>query len=220
MSLFKRIAATVSAQVEQTVSQLENHDAVIASAIKDCQRATAQTQVRLTRVRADEARMRDKLKQLHEQEKQWTERAQRVAQSDRDSALTCLGRRDDCRQQIERLEASLKQHETVTERLAAESKRVNAQLQKISEQRNVMRTRQSAAEAVRMLQAMDQDAATDIEDALERWEARVLEAEIQSGQIHDETHTDSFAQRFEDGERQAQLESELDALLAKGQRHE
>ena len=45
MSIFKRLTATFSSRVDQMVSQIENHDAVVEVAIKESRQATAKAKV-------------------------------------------------------------------------------------------------------------------------------------------------------------------------------
>lgn len=222
MSLFKRIAATVYAQVDQTVSQIENHDAVIQSAIKQTQRAAAQTKVRLSRVHADGERMRRQLSALQDDSRQWRDRAKRAATSDRETALKCLARGKRCDDQITQLQQSLHKHGELSKRLEAEFNRVDSQLRQINDQRNLMRTRESAADALRMLNALDSGAGIDIEDAMDRWEVRVTEAEMQFSPSDFGAHntkSDELDQAFSQVEQREALAAELDQLMAEDSNH-
>ena len=216
MSWLKRITATVSAQVDQTVSQIENHDAVIAAAIKETQRSAAQTKVRLSRVRADGQRMRSKLDKLRVEQDRWTQRARKIATDNREHALQCVARRNACHRQIEHLEAGLRKHDDLSSRLANEFEQVQARLQTITDQRNLMRTRESAAEAVRMLSSIDGTAGIDIEEALDRWEVRVTEAEMSVGHFDD---PDQLDQQLSKAELREALDQELDQLIAEDDAH-
>ena len=219
MSLIKRIAATVYAQVDQTVSQIENHDAVIQSAIKQIQRAASRTKVRLSRVKADGERLRRQLAELTTEQAHWAERAKRVAGNDRETALQCLSKRQTCRQQIGQLEIALQQHDELSQKLASEYDRVESHLRQIKDQRNLMRTRESAADAVRMLSALDCTGGIDIEDTLERWEIRITEAEMQTGQFDEPVKQDALDRRFLDEEQRDALDAELQQLMKEDERH-
>ena len=61
MSIFRRLQATISASLDNAVSQVENHDAVVEAALKDARAAAARARVRLARVQKEEANMRTKL---------------------------------------------------------------------------------------------------------------------------------------------------------------
>lgn len=64
MNLISRFSATLMAGVDKTVSQIENHDAVIEASLKESQRAAAQARVRLQRVTRDGEALLQKQKAL------------------------------------------------------------------------------------------------------------------------------------------------------------
>lgn len=219
MSLFKRIAATVYAQLDDTVSRMENNDAVIQAAIQEAQRAAAKTKVRLAIVRAEGERMRERQRHLSEQENRWSERARRVAESDRDTALSCLAQRRACQTELQQLETSRKQHDALSQQLSQELQRIESKLQQINQQRTLMRTRESAADALNLMNTLEARGGIDIEQAFERWEVRVTEAEMRAGS-HAGLEGDTLDQRFQDAEQQATLNAELDELLNQEERDE
>ena len=53
MSLIRRISTSITSSVDRAVSKVENHDAIINSALRDTQQAAARSRVRLERVRKD-----------------------------------------------------------------------------------------------------------------------------------------------------------------------
>ena len=54
MSIIRRLQATISAGLDNAVSQVENHDAVVEAALKDARTAAARARVRLARVQKEE----------------------------------------------------------------------------------------------------------------------------------------------------------------------
>jgi phage shock protein A len=222
MSIFKRLTATFSSRVDQMVSQIENHDAVVEVAIRESRQATAKAKVRLTRVRRDGEQLREKIAQLNKEEKLWTNRAREVAQQDEDKALECLRRRKLCQQQLAQLDKAILRHEELEQRLVQDIKAAEHKLAEMNQQRNLMRTRQSAAEALNSISGMDESVALDVADAFERWEVKVTEAELEvgAGGAMDDSY-DLLERKFLDGEEKAGLQAELQQLLAeKEQDHE
>ena len=209
MSLIKRIYTTVSAQIDGVVSEIENHDAVIESAIRDNQRSLARAKVRLNRLQADGRRLRQRLDRLRSAERQWSSRAKTNAEGDEQIALKCLQKRRSCRQKITGIEDALVEHEAAENRLSRDISTLEKRLHEINQQRNLMRTRESAAEAMRTFNAIKSCSGLNIDDTFEKWETRVMEAELASG---DTRSTDDLEERFIEEEGIEELKLELDAL--------
>ncbi|KPK40817.1 MAG: hypothetical protein AMJ69_01010 [Gammaproteobacteria bacterium SG8_47] len=210
MSILKRLSATISAQVDHMVSQIENHDAVIEAAIRDARQAAARAKVRLARVKRDGAGLKHKIASLQQAEKQWTDRARSCAATDEDKALACMQRRRECQRQMTVLQQALREHASLEERLDRDIRTAESRLSEMAQQRNLMRTRQSAAEALRSISSLDEDVAIDVNEAFERWEINVTEAELAAGSTE---LTDGIEREFLDVEDKATLRAELDALL-------
>ena len=210
MSLINRIYATVTARVDRVVSEIENHDAVIESAIRDNQQSLARAKVRFNRLQSDGRRIRQRLDQLQKAEQQWSDRARNNADGNEQMALQCLKKRRECRQQIATLENTLVEHDNAESRLGRNMKTVEQRLREINQQRNLMRTRESTAEAMRTFNAIKGYCGANIDDTFEKWETRVLEAEFASGDV--ET-TDELEERFIEEEEIEDLRLELDAIM-------
>ncbi|MGB8221281.1 MAG: hypothetical protein WCF10_01780, partial [Polyangiales bacterium] len=99
-------------------------------------------------------------------------------------------------------------HETTLKELNDGIGQLSERLQELVERRNVMRTRQSRAEAMQ-----DMSIATtplgDMNELFERWEIRVAEVEIAGEYDH---HVDAFASEFESADDTAALREELHAI--------
>ena len=107
MSFFKRVKATVTANIDEAISRIENHDSVIEVALEETRDAAARLKVQTARVRGETTRLRREIERQEQDEVRWTERAKRVAKEDEERALTCLKRRDECRAQIRILSQQL-----------------------------------------------------------------------------------------------------------------
>ena len=211
MSIFKRLTATFSSRVDQMVSQIENHDAVVEVAIKESRQATAKAKVRLARVQRDGEVLRSKITQLQKDETLWTNRAREVAHKDQERALECVRRRKICQKQFEQYEHALKKHEALEQKLAQDIHAAEHKLAEMNQQRNLMRTRQSAAEALNSISGVDETVALDVAEAFERWEVKVTESELEVGSIDS---VDLLEREFMQAEDKQALQAELEELLA------
>ncbi len=218
MSVFKRLSTSLVARVDQMVSQIENHDAVIEAAIRNARQAAARAKVRLARVRNDGGRLRRKIAALQSEEVKWTERARASAGTDEETALECLRRRRQCQAQTAQLTEALERHEEMEQRLERDVRSAEERIGEMSQQRNLMRTRQAAAEALTSVSGVDEAAAGDIAETLERWEIQVTEAEIEAGAAE---MGDALERDFVEAEDREALRAELQALMSQeDRRHE
>lgn len=209
MSLYQRISTTLVAQIDRFVGNIENHDAIVQAAAGDSRRSLAKARVRLGSVRRDGERLVQRISSLETAEADWTERARSHADEE-PVALECLRRRNLCRRELEQLNASLGQHKELELRLAKDIRLAEGRLQSLVQQRNLMRTRQSTAEALGSLAEADPCRRVDLEDTFERWEERVTEAEMSTGLY---SEVDPFDARFVAAEEQQALRAELNALI-------
>lgn len=210
MGLFKRITATISSSVDQAVTRVENHDAIIAASIKSTQTSAARAKVRLARVQKDGQALRTRANDLRHAEQTWAERARTVAQTDKPKALECVRRRKAARSQLERINGSLEQHDELEAQVVETLRKIEARLLEMNQQRNMMRSRESVADAMRIINNIDGATTSDIEETFDRWEVLITESEISSGNTES---VDTLDVAFMEDEDQAALEAELDELL-------
>ncbi len=210
MSLIRRISTSITSSVDRAVSKVENHDAIINAALRDTQRAAARSRVRLERVRKDGQGLRTRRASLEEAVARWAERARNVAAEDEAKALECLRRRKDCEQQLRSLADSIEKHDELEVRIADQVKKIEARIGEVTQQRNMMRSRQSVAEAMRTINNIEGISYGDIEDTFDRWEINLGEAEILTGATSD---SDPLESAFLAEEDTAELRAELEVLL-------
>lgn len=211
MGIFQRISATLSARVDQAVTRVENHDAVVAAAIRNTQAGAARAKVRLVRVQKDGKALKKRLEELTEAEATWTDRAKRVGDTDKQRALECLRRRKLAQQQLERVKSSLEQHQLLETQVGETLRKIEHKLQEMKQQRNLMRSRESAANAMRLMTDIYGEADGDIEETFDRWETLITESEFVTEQ---DQPLDNFDQGFETQEESQELEAELAILLS------
>ena len=210
MSLIRRISATLTSSVDRAVSKVENHDAIVNAALRDTQQAAARSRVRLERVRKDGRALKTRYQSLKDAHSRWTLRATSIASSDEAKALECLRRRKDCEAQMRNLQESIEKHEELEDRIAEQVKKIEARISEVSHQRNMMRSRQSVAEAMRTIHNIEGVSYGDIEETFDRWEINLGETEILMGASSSIDRLDTEFQVEEDTE---ELRAELELLL-------
>ncbi len=210
MNLFTRISATLTGKLDDMVAHVENHDAVVAVALKDTRTAVAKAKVRLDRVRKDGEAMRNRLEDAERTEKLWEYRAKETAKQDEQKALACIARRNQCRDQIKQLQSALTRHEELETKVGENVQRMEQRLRDITQQQNLMRSRQSTADAMRIISKIEGSTDNGIEDTFDRWEMLITETEYSTGHTSD---TDSLDMSFVKEENTMQLQVELAELL-------
>jgi len=210
MRLIKRISTSISTSLDKAVSRVENHDAIIDAALKETQQAAARSRVRLARVQKDGNSLKARQQELQTAVSRWTERARSVADRDEAKALECLRRRKECEAQLRGLEDSIEKHRDLESRVADNLKKIDARIAEVSHQRNMMRSRQSVAEAMRVINNIEGVSYGEIEDTFDRWEINLGETELVLG---GGSSTDSLESAFLAEEDQATLRAELAQLM-------
>jgi len=90
-------------------------------------------------------------------------------------------------------------------------------VQALQTQRNQMRSREAAAQAGAITNALDNRMAVDVESAMERWEVKVGQVEIlNETQFEPMANHDPLAESFKATETSLALDAELDELIKKG----
>jgi len=210
MSLIRRISASITSSVDKAVAKVENHDAIINAALRETQQAAARSRVRLERVRKDGNHLKGRKQDLELAIGRWTERARNIATKDETKALECLRRRKDCESQLRNLKDSIEKHNELETRIAEQVKKIEARIGEVSHQRNMMRSRQSVAEAMTAIHNIEGVSYGEIEDTFDRWEINLGETEILMGAG---STTDPLDTAFLAEEDTAELKAELYDLL-------
>jgi len=210
MSLIRRISTSITSSVDRAVSKVENHDAIINAALRDTQQAAARSRVRLERVRKDGHSLKTRHANLLLAISRWTERAKSIGAADEAKALECLRRRKDCEMQLQNLELSIEKHEELESRIAEQVKKIDVRIGEVAQQRNMMRSRQSVAEAMRTINNIEGVSYGEIEDTFDRWEINLGETEILMGA---NSPSDPLDTAFLAEEDMAELRAELSVLL-------
>lgn len=209
MSIFKRISTTISARMNHLVGEIENHDAVMQAAIAESRKATAQAKVRLSKTERERQQLQQKIADLESKQHKWRERALACADHEESKALSCLQQEKNCKSQVAQLKVILQQQDALLAKLRNDIAKAESKLSQINHQRNMMRSRESAASALNALANADIAESIDINDTLERWEAKVIEAELE---LETQQPMDDFEFQFTEQENLDELKAELQQL--------
>lgn len=213
MSTIRRWTAGLVTSFDSMISQVENHEALVNASIKEVQQAGARAKVQIGRVRTDGQMMRRRLSELKNQEEQWTERALRTAAIDEAKAVQCVKRKKRIEREIAELETQILGHNKLEKQLSSDLALIDDKLTRLRQQRNLLRTRQSRAEALKTLQQDDSGIISEIDDIFERWEIKV--AEYEAGAQAPMRGADELEQDFATEEEREELKTALQELVAK-----
>ncbi len=216
MTTLRRLTSTIKANFDWMVTQVENHEGLVASAISEVQTAQARARVHFGQLKRDGENLRKRLADLNEAEVAWTERAVQSAELDEKRALECVRRRQRIQKEKKELEVQVKNHERMQEQLAKDLVLIEERLDQLKRQRNVLRTRQSRAEALRAAHLDESGIINELDEILERWEIKVTEAEVRSECLKDAG--DDFERSFVSEEEESELKTILAELTTKSSR--
>ena len=208
MNRMKRWTMSVTSWVDGMLAQVENHEAAVSSAIGRVRQSTARARVQLKRVERDQQALRDTLLEEEEAIDAWRRRAKSAEEES--VALECLRRHKAAERRVVRLRQRLDEHERCHKELSDGIRVLNGRLCELTERKNLMRTRQSRAQAAHGM-ASTTGPIGDLEDVFERWETRVGEIEIASECVEP---IDAFEAELEAVEETAKLRLELEELRA------
>jgi len=214
MKTLRRFTTSIISSFESVVGQLENHEALVSSAIRDAEQAAGRAKAQFLRVQKDGALLRHRLAEVEDGVKIWEERAKKCAGSDEVKALACLRRRETLKRQHMELHDQASRHAKLEKQLSGDLLIVQDKLTALRQQRNILRTRQSRAEALRLVQGVDSQAIGEIDDIFDRWEARIGACEEHSQYVSSGTE-DHLSTEFQSAEEDARLRALLHELMTK-----
>ena len=206
MNRMKRWSMSVTSWVDGVLAQVENHEAAVGAAIGRVRQSTARARVQLKRVERDQQTLRDSLAQEERAIEAWRRRAKSA--EDETVALECMRRFKASERRLQLLRQRLAEHERSHKELGEGIRMLNARLCELNERKNLMRTRQSRAEAAHGM-ASTTGPIGDLEEVFDRWETRVGEIEIASECAEP---LDAFEAELDAVDETTDLRLELEAL--------
>ncbi|MCW8878855.1 MAG: PspA/IM30 family protein [Kangiellaceae bacterium] len=210
MSIFKRLSLTWMSRLDDFVSEIENHEALIEAALKEHAKKVAEAKVQKRQFDYQIQQYQEKVLSLGEQKADWTRRAVELAENDKKSALECVKRSNAITAKIETLNQNLTQYRQAASRLSSHIERGESELAQIKQKLDLLKARQVSSNAVKNNSFCDQDNLEEVQKAFMNWEKKVSVSELINGC---DNEVDSFAQSFEQVESEQALTKELDALV-------
>ena len=208
MVRWKRFTSGFLSSIDGFIAQVENHEALATSALRELEQGVGRSKVQLARVGRDGVTLRQSLAEEREASVRWRERAKRETNETR--ALECLRRSKRSEARSLELEKQTADHDRIEAQLKRDVQTLEMRLVELRQQRNTMRTRQSRAEALVVVQGSGATNSSEIGDIFERWEERVAEREVMSGLVA--VTTDTLEEELTSAEEVAELKLELEAL--------
>ena len=205
MARIKRWTQELLASIDGMIVQVENHEALATSTLRELERGVARSKVQLMRVERDGQVLRQALAEEREAATRWRERAKREEPQTR--ALECLRRCKRSEARVSQLLHDQAEHAIIEQQLERDIRTLERRVIELRQQRNTLRTRQSRAEAFTIAQGASDAENAEIFAIFERWDMRVTETEVSSGCLV--VTSDSFDEELLDAERTAALELEL-----------
>jgi len=212
MKTIRRLTTSIMSTVSAGLSQIENHEGLVTAAIAEANQATVRAKVQSQRVRNDGLKLRARLIELHNAEQAWKERAVKCAAEDEAKALECVKRLKRSQREIAMLEIQVRQHSETERQLTEDVAQLESRLGNLKIQRNLMRSRESRADAVRAIQSHEVGVLGEIDEIFERWECKVAQYEVESQSST--LASDDLEHEFIQVEEQAELRAELARLTA------
>ncbi|MCB0336427.1 MAG: PspA/IM30 family protein [Bdellovibrionales bacterium] len=204
MNMFKRWTTSVCASFDWMVSQVENHEALVASALREMQQAGAKARAQLKQVQRDGQTMRKRLLELEELEAAWKERALRSRESDNDAAIECLRRRKLVKREHASLSEQIEAHKRFEKQLTMDLKTIEERVAELKRRKNTLTARQYRNDAMQAGSAEEIGLIAEIDEIFERWEIKLDEKESLTVSSFDVFETD-----FIDAEEEDALRAEL-----------
>ncbi len=211
MRTLYRLAASIKANFDWMVSQVENHEALVNSAINEVQQHEAHAKVQLNRLRTESEKMERELKSLSADEENWRKRAIDSANSDEKKALECVKRLQNVRKRKETLAQDLSVQQKLAEQLTADLGQVKGRLDTLKRQRNALRSRESRAAALAAASMGEHSLVGELDNIFERWEVKVVKTEAEAEVEIDSV--DALEEEFLSVEEEEGLKEELKRLM-------
>jgi len=214
MNLFKRLSVSVRTQLDEAVSRIENHDAVIDAALQESRDAMARLKLQQSRLGRKIQGIDTQLEKLRADAQNWVRRAKSLAETDEAQALACLERRDRCIHLTEQLR-NQRAHSTEMEfRLANSLSALERKLIDDEQRLQEFRGRDLSAKAEQALGEVTGLEAGTLDQAFDRWELEISRTEMQRERPGAAVAgSDAFAERFLREERLQACRAELQALM-------
>lgn len=216
MSIIKRMSVTLFSRIDQVLGEIENHGALIKASIGEQKKKITAARLQLNRIRAQLQQISAQESDLAANERLWTQRAIKESAQDESKALACLERRNQARQQQEKLVVIRNDYQRTADRMALDLSRCEQALQQMTQKHQLLRARQSSADAMQVIGADNSVNLDQLQHSFDRWEIKLAQAEPLD-QAH---NVDELEQCYLTEEHEQALRTELATLLKQENSHD
>lgn len=215
VNIFKRVFTQISAGYDSFMMDIENHEALAESAIREGRKAAVQARIRLKHIEEDLTRLNARCNSLREEESKWLKRVKKVEEEDEATALECARRIKRIRIEVKTLEEQADDHQQLVNRLKEDIHKIDDRLNLLKRKKNTLAARSSRAGAMKNIAGREEVLFHDVDDIFSKWEHKVLGEEITSEcTLNDSDH---FTADFEDDEEKQELQLLLQEIRKEGE---
>ncbi|NQZ02633.1 MAG: hypothetical protein HRT45_18380 [Bdellovibrionales bacterium] len=206
-----RIMATITAQFDQLVNQIENHEAVAEASLRQLRQDISGARVQYKMMQKDIESLVSQQQRLEKDLSTWQARAVQYSETDKEKALHCMRKIKLVEKDLEQLAERQSQLEEAADKLQSQLTRVESQYKDLSAKLQAFRGRDKAAAMA--TSAMEQADYTDsIDDVFNRWDRKILYKEVSTDFDSDQI-VDEIEQEFKTEEELKDLEMSLRQLV-------
>lgn len=207
----KRIITSVSAQFDDLVSKIENHEAVAESAIREARQQTAKIQTQLNVISRRLTGLETRHQTLQQKIDTWKQRAivSGNDNDDREKALRCVQAMKNAQAESEQVLQQIKETTALKAELQMHLQESEQQVIALQSRKESLVAR-SAKNNVRKF-ADSEVQQSDLSSVFDRWEQNLAADEYISTSNH--SSEDYLDHEFSKDEKQHELEDELEQLL-------
>ena len=207
MKLIKRWTTTLGSSFDWMITQVENHEALVESSLRDMSEASATARVKLNRVRNDGLKMRKRIAELTDAEEKWKERAKNTATTDREKAKECLKRALQSEKEISSLEEQVTEHRNLERQLGKDLEAIDQRVNQLKQRKHQLAARECRVKTNTSFGEENIGIVSEIDEIFERWEVKLAKCESYTSDC------DNFETEFENEEEDLELEEALKNLL-------
>lgn len=214
MSGITRTLRSLFYRVDQVVGEIENHDALIEAAIREQQKKLSAARVECNRITTQGQKVNSQIEELETKRSRWQERAIKEAESNEERALACLQQHEKLGEQIERLTSMANQYASANQKLREDIKRGEAELLELKQKHQLMRARQSTADALGKFGDIGETRMDEVESSFDRWEVKISQGEFANTDTFIDAELDDLERTYVAEETEADLKTKLQQLIA------
>jgi phage shock protein A len=176
----KRVFISIWSRIDQSLSTLENHDAVAKAVIAEIKQNRAKAFVRFKKLEDDHKKLNTQIEANRANIELWTQRAKDTAESNEAKALECLKRRRALQATSDRLEVQYQEQKGLIRRIEDDIKQIDAKIEELEQKRSAFRTRAASAAAHKNIALLNDNFGHDVDDIFSAWDEKLSIHESQS----------------------------------------